>query len=91
MQKPIPENTPEKLKNHIPVLGDKGIFIEDLYADKAIDFMGKNKDKPFFIYYASVVPHGDKHSIPYSGLWAPNLEGYDQLDLTDREQINLGG
>jgi arylsulfatase A len=69
------------------VLGNHGVFIEDLYADKAIEFMGENKDKPFFIYYASVVPHGDSTRIPFNGLWTPSLEGYDQLDLTEKEQL----
>ncbi|VGO18601.1 arylsulfatase [Pontiella sulfatireligans] len=87
VRKPIPENSPELLAEHLPVLGDKGVFIEDLYADKAIEFMGQNQDRPFFIYYASVVPHGDAKTVPFYGLWTPSLEGYDQLELTQREQL----
>ena len=85
---PIPENDPEKLKDHVPVLGDHGVFTEDLYTDTMIEFITENKDQPFFIYFASTVPHGDSHKIPLSGLWVPDIEGYDQYtELTEREQL----
>jgi arylsulfatase A len=85
----IPENTRELIKNNAPVFGDKGIFIEDLYADKAIEFITVNKDKPFFIYYASTVPHGMGKNSPGHGLWTPSLEGYDKRnpELTQLEQL----
>ncbi|MEM9398682.1 MAG: arylsulfatase [Verrucomicrobiota bacterium] len=86
---PIPENDPEKLKPHVPVLGENGIFTEDLYADTIIDFMDKSqqKGKPFFVYYASCVPHGDSSKIPLNGLWVPDMEGYDQMPWKQREQL----
>ncbi|HAV13692.1 MAG TPA: hypothetical protein DCX06_09435 [Opitutae bacterium] len=41
------------------VVGEgKGTFIEDLYADRIIEFIATNKDRPFFVYFASTVPHG---------------------------------
>lgn len=86
-QVPIPENEPAKLKDHVPVLGEHGVFIEDLYADTAIEFMTKNRNRPFFIYYASCVPHGDSGRIPFNGLWVPDLEGYDELPLTEKERL----
>ncbi len=87
IKKPIPENAPEKLKDHVPVLGDRGVFMDDLYTDKIIEFMTEKKAQPFFVYFASIVPHGDSPTIPFNGLWAPSLEGYDQLDLTKKEQL----
>jgi len=61
-----------------------GTFIEDLYADKIIEFMETNKSKPFFIYYASTVPHGG----PPGRMRVPSLEGYDKVEgLTMYEQL----
>ena len=87
---PLPKNTPEVLegtsllKKGTGVVGEgKGTFIEALYADKIIEFMTTNKDDPFFIYFASTVPHGG----PPGGMRVPNLLGYDKLDLTIHEQV----
>ncbi|WP_289056181.1 arylsulfatase, partial [Carboxylicivirga marina] len=87
VKKAIPENAPEKIEEHTPVLGEHGVFIEDLYADRIIEFMSQNKEKPFFIYFASMVPHGDSERIKEAGLWTPSLEGYDKTDLNYREQL----
>ncbi|MBK1831260.1 arylsulfatase [Verrucomicrobiaceae bacterium R5-34] len=67
------------------VVGEgKGTFIEDLYTDKIIEFMTSNKDKPFFVYFASTVPHGG----PPGGMRVPSLEGYDKVEnLTVYEQV----
>jgi len=70
----------------------KGTFIEDLYTDKIIEFIKKNtrsassgqEDKPFFIYFASTVPHGG----PPGGMRVPSIEGYDKNpEMTLKEQI----
>jgi arylsulfatase A-like enzyme len=73
------------MKNDNGVVGEgKGTFIEDLYADKIIEFITANKDKPFFVYFASTVPHGGRPG----GLRVPALEGYDQYEnLSRAEQV----
>ncbi len=87
VKKPIPENDREKIREYIPVLGEHGVFSEDLYTDKIIDFITDNQEQPFFVYFASTVPHGDASTVPFHGLWAPSLEGYDKLNLTKLEQL----
>lgn len=87
IRKPVPENDRDKIGDHVPVLGDKGVFTEDLYTDKIIEFITKNQQRPFFVYFASTVPHGDAKKIPFQGLWTPSLEGYDKLKLTKLEQL----
>ena len=88
----LPKNTQEALKGSsiqgknkgTGVVADgKGTFIEDLYTDRIIEFITENKAKPFFVYYASVVPHGG----PPGGMRVPDLEGYDKEDLTLKEQV----
>jgi arylsulfatase A len=50
-----------------------GEFFPDLMVKEASEFMGKNKDKPFFIYFALNTPH-----YPYQG--SPEwLEYYKDL------------
>ncbi len=36
----------------------KARYSEDLFQKEALTFISKNKDKPFFLYYASQLPHG---------------------------------
>lgn len=62
----------------------RGTFIEDLYTDKIIEFMTINKDKPFFVYFASTVPHGG----PPGGMRVPSLGQYKDMEgLTQREKV----
>jgi len=91
-QIPLPANTPEVLKGTsmlggkgTGVVGEgKGTFIEDLYADKIIEFITDYQKKPFFVYFASTVPHGG----PPGGMRVPSIEGYDKVaGLTQREQV----
>ncbi|NWK56363.1 arylsulfatase [Verrucomicrobiaceae bacterium N1E253] len=91
-QIPLAANTPEVLQGTSllknkgsGVVGEgKGVFIEDLYTDKIIEFIGKNKDRPFFIYFASTVPHGG----PPGGMRVPSLGPYADMEkLSQREKV----
>ncbi len=49
-------------KENVPLEGnDRGTtgkhYAPQLIADQLLDFIRDNKDKPFFVYYASVLPH----------------------------------
>ncbi|MGJ8655743.1 MAG: arylsulfatase [Akkermansiaceae bacterium] len=89
----LSENNPQTLKGtslRDKVVGTgvvgvgKGTFIEDLYTEKIIEFIKENKSDPFFIYFASTVPHGG----PPGGMRVPSLEGYDKVKgLTIYEQV----
>jgi arylsulfatase A len=86
----VPANTPELLagtnlnSGGTGVVGEgRGTFIEDLYADTIIDFMTENQNEPFFIYYASAVPHGGNPG----GMRVPSLGAYEDMDLTQREKV----
>ncbi|NNJ24009.1 arylsulfatase [Alienimonas chondri] len=87
----LPANDPETLKGTVLSKGGTGVvgegegtFIEDLYADRIIEFMTERQDRPFFVYYASTVPHGG----PPGGMRVPSLEGYDEVPgLTRYEQV----
>jgi arylsulfatase A len=57
----------------------KGIYAPDLIHQKALEFIEKNKDSRFFLYYASVIPHAelvapDKYMSKFSGKYLPEKE-----------------
>ncbi|MDD7984621.1 arylsulfatase [Lentisphaera marina] len=92
----LPKNRPDLLEGTIipsnkntsggVVPPGVGTFTENLYADKAIEFIKKNTEikKPFFIYLASTVPHG---GMP-GGMRVPDMAGYDKYEeLTLREKV----
>lgn len=54
--------TPEAFKERWDRNG-KAVYAEDLFVYKAESFIQENKDKPFFLYYPTTLPHGPV-SIP---------------------------
>ncbi len=64
---------------------DRGLtgdeYATDLMADEAVDFVRRHADEPFFLYYATPVPHlalqvPDDSLAEYQGLWDdPPYEG----------------
>ncbi len=39
--------------------GQKGIYSADLIHEAAVRFMEKNRDKPFFLFYPTTIPHAE--------------------------------
>lgn len=61
-----------------------GDYAPDLIQREALRFIGENRDKPFFMYYPSVIPHAElvapgKYMEKYRGKFLPEKEykGYD--------------
>jgi arylsulfatase A len=46
---PLPENGD----------GKKGAYSADLIHNAALDFLGKNRNKPFFLFYPTTIPHAE--------------------------------
>jgi arylsulfatase A len=57
--------------------GDKfGEYAADMIHQRALQFIEKNKDKPFFLYYPSTIPHAElllpeKYKMEYEGKFLP--------------------
>lgn len=56
----------------------QGEYSADLIHQKALTFIRKNKDRPFFCYYAATLPHADmfapeKYMKPYRGKFLPEV------------------
>ena len=69
-------------------------YCDDIFADATIDFIDKNKDKPFFAYYATNLPHfpltvSDKWADPFRkmGLHELNARTYGMVANVD---ANIG-
>lgn len=54
----------------------RAVYSQDLFDEKIIDFIHKNKDKPFFLFHPSQLPHGN--------IYAPEI--YDEL--RDNPKLN---
>ena len=50
-------NEPFVLENN-DYMDNKGVYIHDLFTDKALEYVGKqSQDKPFFLYLSFTIPH----------------------------------
>jgi arylsulfatase len=56
-------------------------YVPDLYADAALKFIEDNRDRPFFLFYPTIVPHlalqvPDDSLAEYQGAWSdPPYDG----------------
>jgi arylsulfatase A-like enzyme len=48
----------------------KGKYGPDMFSDYIVDFMQRNRDQPFFVYYAMPLTHGPFNATPLSRDWA---------------------
>jgi arylsulfatase A-like enzyme len=70
------------LKNGKTVKEDKEVYYPDVCHKFALDFIDRNKDKPFFLYYASHLVHAPilrtPDSKPGGNLYAENIAYLDK-------------
>ena len=51
------ENQPEEIRRS-GIVGNRGIYSEDLFIKEILKFIRDGKDTPFFIYFPTQIPHG---------------------------------
>jgi len=68
------------------IVGDKGVYSEDLFVDELLRFIREKKDKPFFIYFPTQVPHG---RAPRDGdeIQVPDIGPYADRPWTHLEKL----
>lgn len=66
----------------------KAHYAEHLFMDKIIEFIGKKRDKPFFLYYPSLLPHGPV-SIPEIDLDLASNDNLTQLEKEYGSMVTL--
>ena len=68
------------------ILGTKGVYSPDLFVEEILKFIRQNKDRRFFIYFPTQVPHGRS---PKDGeqLQVPDIGPYEDRDWTRLEKL----
>jgi uncharacterized sulfatase len=68
------------------IVGDKGVYSEDLFVAEILSFIRENSDSPFFVYFPTQVPHGRS---PKDGdqIQVPDLGPYADRDWTHLEKL----
>ncbi len=57
----------------------RGQYSHDLFAQEALDFIDRTKDRPFFLYLAMTTPHANNEAGK-KGMEVPSLEPYGETD-----------
>jgi arylsulfatase A-like enzyme len=78
----------ESLKNSVPderptgagVSSNKAQYAHDLITDEALAFVRRNKQRPFFLFWAPTIPHANNEAKNL-GMEVPDLGEYAKLDL----------
>jgi len=60
---------------------NKVTYAPDLIHEKAIAFIEKNADKPFFLYYPSIIPHAEL-IVPNDEIYKRHLGKYNEVPFT---------
>lgn len=79
------ENRPEDIRRP-GILGNKGVYSQDLFLGEMLDFIKRNKDTPFFVYFPTQIPHGRS---PADGdqMQVPDIGPYAERDWTHLEKL----
>ncbi|WP_181898332.1 arylsulfatase [Alteromonas aestuariivivens] len=62
---------------------DKKVYAPDLFIDEALSFIQQNRQQPFFLYYATNVPHSNNEATTIrraDGAEVPELGEYESTD-----------
>jgi arylsulfatase A-like enzyme len=81
------------LKNVVPGKGPFGAgvatkkvqYSADLILERALEFIDHNKQRPFFLYFASTLPHANDEARP-NGMEIPDYGPYRDKDWPDQEK-----
>jgi len=60
-------------------------YTQDLFAEEALAFVERSKDKPFFLYYAVTIPHANNEA-GNAGMEVPSDEPYSAQDWPKNEK-----
>jgi len=76
--------TPEKYKERWDMEG-KTVYSQHLFMNNVLQFISKNKDKPFFLYFPTQLPHGPV-SVPAVH---PEFANNKQLTQIEKEYASM--
>jgi arylsulfatase A-like enzyme len=81
------------MKNVVPGPGDFGSgvatkkveYSHDLFAEEALSFIDRNKDRPFFLYLAFTIPHANNEAGK-QGMEVPDYGPYKDIDWPEAQK-----
>jgi arylsulfatase A-like enzyme len=78
-------NRPEEVRKP-GIVGDKGVYSEEFFMQKMLRFIRENKERPFFVYFPTQVPHGRS---PKDGdeIQLPDVGAYADREWTHLEKL----
>jgi len=81
----FPANEPESVRRP-GIVGDAGVYSQDLFVEELLAFIRENRDVPFFVYFPTQVPHG---LSPRDGdqIQVPDVGPYADRDWTHLEKL----
>jgi arylsulfatase A-like enzyme len=79
------ENRPDDIRRP-GIVGDRGVYSEDLFVGEILNFIKSSKDKPFFVYFPTQIPHGRS---PKDGdeMQLPDIGPYADREWTHLEKL----
>ncbi len=89
----VQNETRKLLRNVVPnegpygqgVASQKVDYSDDLILAEGLKFMDEHKNQPFFLYYASTLPHANDEAKP-NGLEIPSYGPYTSMNWPDTEK-----
>lgn len=81
----------EKLPGNKAVAGvaiEKGTYSQDLFLKESLAFLGRNKDRPFFLYLPWTLPHANNEAgrVKGNGMEIPSLGEYASKSWPEPEK-----
>jgi len=64
---------------------ERAVYSHDLCANEALQFVERNKDRPFFLYLALTIPHANNEA-GNRGMEVPSLGDYADLDWPEPQK-----
>jgi len=64
---------------------ERGQYAYDLCADEALQFIERNRERPFFLYFSPTIPHANNEA-GNKGMEIPSLGEYAELDWPEPQK-----
>ncbi|MDE0622065.1 MAG: sulfatase-like hydrolase/transferase, partial [Bryobacterales bacterium] len=60
----------------------RGTYSHDVIADRALEFIARNKDQPFFCYVPFTIPHSE-YVVPDDEIYAQYAGTFEEMELSE--------
>ena len=80
-----PENRTEEVRRP-GIVGNKGVYSQDLFVNEILNMLENKSDKPFFIYFPTQIPHG-RSPVDGDEIQIPDYGPYADRDWTHLEKL----